>query len=220
MKILELTLYTNQLENVKKFYSNHFETEISEENNLQFSIQLGWTKLTFIKNNVEHFYHYALMVSKSQFQTNFQWALQNLDVLETEENEYLAYFENWNAQSFYFYDGAGNLAEIIAHDDIDFSSNQEFTSNAILGISEIGLPTTDIKATNFEIETLSGSTFWKGDYERFGTNGSAEGKILLPNYHVKKTWFPTNMEITPTPLKLLVEVNGKISTLSFLENNK
>jgi hypothetical protein len=34
-----------------------------------------------------------------------------------------------------------------------------------------------------------------------------EGLFLLPNYTVKKIWFPSEIEITPTDFSCVVEVN-------------
>ena len=139
------------------------------------------------------------------FDDAFVWMKNRVEILNTTEENQIAFFENWNAKSFYFYDGAGNLAEIITHQNIDYQNTKTFNQNSILGISEIGLPTLDIKSTNQKIEEQTTSKFWKGDFEVFGTNGTDEGKILLPNYLIKTTWFPTNTAIQQHPFELVIE---------------
>ncbi|MGL5235070.1 MAG: VOC family protein, partial [Empedobacter falsenii] len=79
--------------------------------------------------------------------------------------------------------------------------------------------TTDIEATNQLLEEKPTSKFWNGDFETFGTNGSDEGKILLPNYFIKTTWFPTTDTITPAPFTAILENENHYSKVIF-DNNK
>ena len=219
MKIRELQLYTNELDKTKAFYTSILAFELIDETENQFSLQIGWTKLTFVKSDEEHIYHFSFLVDKTLFDDAFVWMKNRVEILNTTEENQIAFFENWNAKSFYFYDGAGNLAEIITHNNLAYENDAEFDQHSILGISEIGLPTTDIEATNQLLEEKTTSKFWKGDFETFGTNGSDEGKILLPNYFIKTTWFPTTDTITPTPFTAILENENHYSKVIF-NNNK
>lgn len=67
----------------------------------------------------------------------------------------------------------------------------------------------DIEKINRQLEKELTSQFWKGDKKRFGTNGSQEGLFLLPNYKLKKTWFPTELKIKGEPFEAIIENNGK-----------
>ena len=58
MKIRELQLYTNELDKTKAFYTTILAFELIDENENQFSLQIGWTKLTFVKSDEEHIYHF------------------------------------------------------------------------------------------------------------------------------------------------------------------
>lgn len=219
MRIRELHLFTNDLEKTKSFYNTIFSFDIIDEKDDQFSVQIGWTKLSFIKSTQNSIYHFSFLVPKNQFEHAFNWMKNKVEILYTEPNHQFATFENWNAKSFYFYDGAGNLAEIITHYNLDYEPNTEFNHTSILGISEIGLPTTSIKTINEILEEKTTSKFWKGDEKTFGTNGSDEGKILLPNYFIKKTWFPTDLMIHPTPFTTIIENDHLYSKIIF-DNNK
>lgn len=219
MRIRELHLFTNDLEKTKSFYKTIFSFDIIDEKDDQFNVQIGWTKLLFIKSTQNSIYHFSFLVPKNQFERAFNWMKDKVEILYTEPKHQFATFENWNAKSFYFYDGAGNLAEIIAHYNLDYEANAEFNHTSILGISEIGLPTTSIKTINEILEEKTTSKFWKGDEKTFGTNGSDEGKILLPNYFIKKTWFPTDLMIHPTPFTTIIENDHLYSKIIF-DNNK
>ena len=219
MKIRELQLFTTNLEKTKSFYTDILSFQLIKKTSNQFSIQIGWTTLTFVQSEEEHIYHFSFLVDKSLFENAFEWMKNRVEILQTKNDEQIAFFENWNAKSFYFYDGSGNLAEIITHYNLDYQTDAEFDQNSILGISEIGLPTTDIEATNKLLEEKTTSKFWKGDFEIFGTNGSDEGKILLPNYAIKTTWFPTTNKIIPTPFTVILENDNQYSKAIF-DNNK
>ncbi|WP_291074653.1 MULTISPECIES: VOC family protein [unclassified Empedobacter] len=219
MKIRELQLFTNELEKTKSFYTTILAFDLIEETENQFSLQVGWTRLTFIKSDEEYIYHFSFLVCKNQFEKAFDWIQNKTKILNTNTDQHIANFENWNAQSFYFYDGSRNLAEMITHYNLAYENDAEFDQHSILGISEIGLPTTDIEATNLVLEEKTTSKFWKGDFETFGTNGSDEGKILLPNYFIKTTWFPTTDTITPTPFTAILENENCYSKVIF-NNNK
>ncbi|MGV0965014.1 VOC family protein [Empedobacter falsenii] len=219
MKIRELQLFTNELEKTKSFYTTILAFELIEENENQFSLQVGWTRLTFVKSDEEHIYHFSFLVCKNQFEKAFDWIQNKTKILNTDADQHIANFENWNAQSFYFYDGSRNLAEMITHYNLAYENDAEFDQHSILGISEIGLPTTDIEATNLVLEEKTTSKFWKGDFEIFGTNGSDEGKILLPNYFIKTTWFPTTDTITPTPFTAILENENQKILCKFKGND-
>ncbi|WP_282629514.1 VOC family protein [Empedobacter sedimenti] len=217
MKIRELQLYTNDLEKTKSFYTTILAFELIEENENLFSLQVGWTKLTFVKSDEEHIYHFSFLVCKNQFEKAFDWIQNKTKILNTDADQQIANFENWNAQSFYFYDGAGNLAEIITHNNLAYENDAKFDQHSILGISEIGLPTSDIEATNQLLEEKTTSKFWKGDFETFGTNGSDEGKILLPNYLIKTTWFPTKTAIKQHPFELVIESENQKYQINYYD---
>ena len=148
MKIRELQLFTNELEKTKSFYTTILAFELIEETENQFSLQVGWTRLTFVKSDEEHIYHFSFLVCKNQFEKAFDWIQNKTKILNTDTDQHIANFENWNAQSFYFYDGGRNLAEMITHYNLAYENDEEFDQHSILGISEIGLPTTYIEATN------------------------------------------------------------------------
>lgn len=219
MKIRELQLFTTDLEITKSFYTTILAFDLIEENENKFSLQVGWTKLTFVRSEEKHIYHFSFLIDKTQFENAFNQMKNKIEILDTEPNNKIALFENWNAKSFYFYDGNGNLAEIITHVDFKFNNHESPIKSPILGISEIGLPTTNIKKVNQILEEKTTSKFWKGDFERFGTNGSDEGKILLPNYLIKETWFPTDIKIIPTPFVAILENNEQCTKVIF-DNNK
>ena len=69
----------------------------------------------------------------------------------------------------------------------------------MISINEIGTPHVNPRALDRQLQSTIGSLYWKGDLDRFSTHGDQYGLFLLPNYKIKKTWFPTEIEVKPLP---------------------
>lgn len=217
MRINELTLQTSKLQEVKSFYTKILGLEINEETFDMFSVKIGWSTLRFKKSTTQHLYHYCFLIPSNVFEEALEWMVERVAILEIENGEKIVNFEEWNAQSFYFYDGSGNIAEFIVHHDLNNDIYQEFNIAEVLGISEIGIGTDDVKKINSILEETCQTEFWKGDLIRFGTNGAQEGKFLLSNYNEKETWFPTQIKIEPSPFEIKIENKGKLYQLKYID---
>lgn len=209
MQIKKLTLYTTNLEKEKAFYKNTLGFPITENTRTHFSLQVGHSQLSFEKSSIQHPYHYCFLIPKNQLTESIDWLRQRLDIIEIEPGQFTQRFESWNADSVYFYDASGNVAEFIVRHDLDNASNSPFERSSIISVNEIGMPTAAVEKLNQQLEAELNSFFWKGDPIRFGTNGSQEGLFLLPNYEIKTTWFPTDLPVRPSPFKAVVAVADK-----------
>ena len=209
MKFKKLKLYTNKLELEKKFYSEILGFKITDENANSFSLEIGWSELVFEKSAIEHKYHYCFLIPANKLNEALEWMEKRTDVIHIENGRKIENFKSWNADSFYFYDASGNIAEFIVRYDLKNNIKSKFDLSEVIGINEIGMATKDVRKINTQLETELGTKFWKGDLERFGTNGSQEGIILLPNYELKEIWFPTSLKIKPEPFETIIENNGK-----------
>lgn len=215
MKLKKLKLYTNHLETEFKFYSETLGFEILEQNSNSFTVKIGWSELTFKKSGREHIYHYCFLIPSNMLSQALEWMEKRTKIIEIEAGRKIQNFENWNADSFYFHDASGNIAEFIVRYDLKNEEKNDFNISKILGINEIGLPTNDIQKTNNQLQLEIKTKFWKGDLQRFGTNGTQEGIFLLPNYKVKDIWFPTQLKIRPEPFEAVVENEEKEYLIEF-----
>ena len=215
MKFKKLKLYTNKLESEKRFYSEVLGFKIVDENSNSFSLKIGWSELTFEKSEEEHKYHYCFLIPANKLNQALKWMEIRTEVLDIENGRKTQNFESWNADSFYFYDASGNIAECIVRYDLKNDDNEDFDVTKILGVNEMGVPTKDVKKLNQQLESELKTKFWKGDVERFGTNGSQEGIWLLPNYELKEIWFPTTLKIKPEPFEAIIENDGKTYHVEF-----
>ncbi len=216
MKLKKLKLYTNQLEPELKFYSKTLGFEILEQHSNYFTVNVGWSELTFEKSEKEHTYHYCFLIPSNKLHQALEWIEKRVKIIDLENGSRKTQnFKTWNADSFYFYDASGNVAEFIVRYDLANEVNEDFDISKVLGVNEIGMPTANVKKTNDQLQKELKTEFWKGDLERFGTNGSQEGIFLLPNYNIKDVWFPTNVKIKPEPFEAIIENKKKKYHLAF-----
>lgn len=205
MRIKTLKLYTTNLELEQKFYTETLGFELIESNSLRFSLKIGWSILTFERSSTKHEYHYCFLIPSNKLTEALEWMEKRVQIVDIEDGRKTQRFESWNADSFYFYDASGNIAEFIVRPDLNNSSDIAFDSSSVLCVNEIGMPTDDVRKINDELEAQLGTKFWKGDIDRFATNGTQEGLFLLPNYQIKDVWFPTDMKLKPEPFEVIVE---------------
>jgi hypothetical protein len=144
-----------------------------------------------------------------------EWMEKRIEIVDIEKGRKTQRFESWNADSFYFYDASGNIAEFIVRHDLNNARNSDFSSSDVLCVNEIGMPTNDVEKTDNLLHDNFGTEFWKGDLKRFGTNGSQEGLFLLPNYTVKDKWFPTSIPVKPAPFEAVIKNNGETYFMMF-----
>ncbi|WP_338792127.1 hypothetical protein [Bernardetia sp. MNP-M8] len=216
MKIKEITLFTNQLTEQLYFYKKTLGFEISKTSIRNFTLQIGFTKITFEASEQKHIYHYCFLIPSNQLEAAIKWLSSRLDIIKIEDKRIIQRFESWNADSIYFYDGAGNIAEFIVRYDLkNETAKKEFDLSQILCVNEIGMPTKNIREVNQKLETELNSKFWKGDLESFGTNGTQEGLFLLPNNEIKKEWFPTDLETESSPFYGIFEIGSYLYAMQF-----
>ena len=216
MKFKKLKLYTNRLEAELAFYSQRLGLPLINRDAKSFTIKIGWSELSFEKSEKQHRYHYCFLIPSNKLKEALLWMEQKTELIEIEAGRKIQNFETWNADSFYFFDASGNIAEFIVRYDLENMSDQAFDQTSILAINEMGMPSNNVSALNHQLETQINSKFWKGDLERFATNGTQEGLLLLPNYALKSDWFPSNIRMKAEPFEALISQGSALYNLSLI----
>lgn len=215
MRIRKLKLFTNKLDLEKEFYSKTLGFKILESTSNHFTLKIGWSELTFEKSECDYIYHYCFLIPSNKLVQAMEWMEKRIEIIDLDEGRKTQRFESWNADSFYFYDASGNIAEFIVRHDLNNVSKSEFKISDVLCVNEIGMPTNDIEKTNKQLQENFGTEFWKGNRDRFGTNGSPEGLFLLPNYNLKSNWFPTKIKIKPVHFEAVIEQKSKMYFMNY-----
>ncbi len=215
MEILSLSLYTHNLENQYQFFLHTLGLPTSKTAD-SVSIKIGYTELIFKESEQPYKYHYCFLIPSNTLIAAKDWFAERLDLVAIEDDRYIAKFQSWNAESFYFWDGAGNLAECIVRHDLANFSNQQFDEGSLLNVNEIGLCVADEVASLAEfLSQQVGTSLYRGDLERFGVHGDEHGLFLLINNQLKSSWYPTSLVTQSSPFEITIKHLGITHSLAF-----
>lgn len=214
MRINELTLATADPAELKKFYSDllGFEEIPGLGGSDGFSFQCGHTRINFVPGDRDAKYHFAFNIHPDKLEDAIEW-LQGKGVElvhSAEQKGFLIDFPNWWAKSVYFYDPAGNIAELIARGALGPAGNApKFSASSVVGVSEIGVVSDDVPAMREWIATAHGIPAFTRNQntDEFSAMGDDHGLLLL--VHTGRRWFMGNFDAKHFPLAVKGESNGR-----------
>lgn len=219
MLINEIILYTNLLNELKNFYSHILElnliTDLADNSDPadSFTVKAGSTQITFKKSDESKspFYHFAFNIPENQLKESKEWIRKKCDLISLEgEDEFD--FRSWNAHSIYFYDPAGNILEFIARHNLSNRSQEQFSGESILSVSEIGFPVKDVRAFYEKVNEYFNIPVFSGDMKTFTAAGDDEGLfIIVPE---GRRWFPNCNEAGIFPMTVKI-ISGSGKDLRF-----
>ncbi|HJS55812.1 MAG TPA: hypothetical protein VJ765_14765 [Chitinophagaceae bacterium] len=221
MILQEIRLQAKSLFPLCHFYREIFELPVNEDSDTQFTVHAGLTKLIFEKADdllPDPIYHFAFNIPSNRIHEAHDWLKEKTELLWIEEYQsYIADFTNWNAQSVYFLDPAGNIAELIARADLNDIIDEAFSSGHIRMVSELGLvfPESAFKESIELILKNSKLEYFNKQppLEKFCAIGNDEGLFIIVPEH--RCWYPSKDRpagIFPMKITFLVgNVTKKIS---------
>lgn len=217
MKIQELTLYTSRLKEITSFYAAVLEFEIHEKTEGSIAFLLGESILRFVEHKNSSPYHFAFNIPSNKEIEALEWLKGRVDVLKLEGKE-IVDFASWNAKAMYFYDADKNIVEFISRRDLEEKSDENFTSQSILNISEIGIGTNHIEEVYDKLTTMRNIDIFDGGFEKFCAVGNDHGMFIIVN-KTKKKWYPTNDIIYESDFVIKGDynfefTNGKINEIA------
>lgn len=206
MKIQKIELLTVDLRAQQKFYSEIMELPV-EETSFGLLVHAGQTELLFTQAPADFngAYHFAFNIPENQYQAGKKWISDRLLLLKDKSGKEDFASDNWNSDSLYFLDAAGNVLEFIARHNLQNAAEGEFGSKSILNVSEIGLPSENVIAFAQELCSKLGLSIYKQEpNETFTPVGDDNGLFILP---VKgRIWMPDS----GVPARMLpVKVSGE-----------
>jgi catechol 2,3-dioxygenase-like lactoylglutathione lyase family enzyme len=196
MEILEVIIMSDNLKRTEDFYREKLGLIILKKGKNHISFKAGRSVLTFLKSkNLHPIYHFAFNIPCNQIHEAVTWASLKLDLLNTEDNQVIADFTNWNAQSFYFLDNNGNILEFIARRDLNNESHTSFYSSSIISISEFGLVTDNVADTAQKLRNNYGIPLFSKQpvLKNFAAVGDDNGLLILSTPGRK--WHPTDIAV-------------------------
>lgn len=214
MKITEIHLQTSKLDELKLFYGDllNFKVEFTSPDNI--ILHTGQTRIVFKHADInDPFYHFAFTIPSNKINEAYNWLKQRVELLWIPDyNSFIADFINWNAQSVYFKDPAGNIVEFIARFDLQDHESANFSAEQIRSVSEIGLvfPYETYSKNNQAILSEYSLTYFSKHppLASFSAIGDEEG--LLISVPEGRAWYPTSGDLAGIyTMKILFEIEGK-----------
>jgi catechol 2,3-dioxygenase-like lactoylglutathione lyase family enzyme len=212
MQIKTLTLETSFLETLREFYSSKLGLPVEPLNEESFKVDVGSSQLIFTNTGEgEPFYHFAIAIPSNKIEEAKEWLKTRASLLFIEEyNGEVADFTKWKAKSIYFYDPAGNIVELIAHEDHDNAREEPFSADQFQFISEVGLvfdETVFDDQVEYLLQKYELSYFSKQPpLDHFRAIGDSQGLfIVVPE---ARNWFPTDKPAGVFPIGIDFENDG------------
>jgi catechol 2,3-dioxygenase-like lactoylglutathione lyase family enzyme len=152
MKILDIELYTTDLDSTRFFYVRRLGLPILSRSASHLTVLVGWTRLTFrLVDQPVAPYHFAINVPRGSLDVIMYYF--DLEYIATQApGKTIADFPSWRARACYFYDSVGNLLEFIARTDLYLDDPNLTFSDLFQGVSEIGIATEDVAHTTRQIQ--------------------------------------------------------------------
>lgn len=200
MTIKRLQLHCKPLQKQLQFYRDTLGLPIIRQEDNSFEVQIGSSLLRFVKGNEESYYHFAINIASFQAAAALHWLQSRVEILPYQGKK-MVDFSNWNALAMYFYDPAKNIVEFIARRNLELQHKGNFSPQALFHISEIGLPTTNVKKCTEQLKDELGMHRYDGDLQYFGAIGDEEGLFIVVDQH-EKTWIPPKDKALPFPFQL------------------
>ena len=200
MKIAHLQVFTGNLQEQQDFYGKVLQLQLKNVSDTSFQVKVGFSVLEFQKKKSVKPYHIAFHIPALQEEKALNWLKDRVSILKDGEEE-IVNFSGWKAKSIYFYDADKNVIEFISRRHFFPPESEEFSEESIVGISEIGLATSDVKSAfeflnaNFSLKKFT------GDYERFCATGDDEGLFIVINKE-QKDWFPSDDKAFASEFKI------------------
>lgn len=214
MNIKELTLYTPNIQGQFEFYSQVLGLTPYDHSDVSVAFQMGLSKLIFEYRKEATPYHFAFNIPAHQDTEALDWLKPRVDILKDGIHE-IQDFSFWNAKAIYFYDADNNIVEFISRNNLKQNSNESFTSASLLELSEIGLPSQDIKSVFLALNNLMEIEVFDGSFERFCAIGDEHGLFIC--IHKDRNWFPVGDKAHLSDFKIKLEIDGEPHQLEFVK---
>ena len=107
-----VTLFTNQLNELKSFYQNILEMPLIKDGADSFTLRIGSSTLTFKASHLPAAYHFAFNIPGTHMAEAKKWLQERVELNREDGNDEI-YYKSFDADAVYFDDPAGNVVEFI-----------------------------------------------------------------------------------------------------------
>src|SRR5690348_15126754 len=141
MHITELLLQTANPGALRDFYTRVLGLSQLAEARDVLALQAGRSRLSFQQADAEWhgYYHFAFDVPENQFSAAKAWLTARVPLISDRDGLDQFHSDEWNSDSIYFSDPAGNIVEFIARHNQANGLDGTFDAASLIAVTEIGL---------------------------------------------------------------------------------
>ncbi|AOV07174.1 hypothetical protein [Sporosarcina ureilytica] len=202
-----VTLYTDQLVEMKNFYHNLLEIPIIEKGKNFFTLSIGTSTLTFKQSEGNSIYHFAFNIPGNHLTSAKRWLTERVS-LNKEDDKDEIFYKNFNADAIYFDDPSGNIVEYIGRRTVIHDG--EFSIQSLINISEMSVTTPYVKIVGQQLMEIGIPTFHNQSLQEDDLNflGMDDTYVVLvpPN----RTWYFSDVKSKTDPLEIKFTSNREI----------
>jgi catechol-2,3-dioxygenase len=206
MRISQLELWTRQLPEQRRFYTEGLGLPITEATPQRLALQADETLLTWQHSTepLPGVYHFAFNVPTHQFASAKARVAARVPLIRDRAGADDFHFEDWDAHAFYFYDPAGNIVECIARHTLNNARSEAFDARQLLCVSEVGIAVESVPASVQALTASLGVQPYLGGSADFTPLGDEAGLLILVRR--ERQWFPdTGQPAVPLPIQIIVQ---------------
>lgn len=213
MQITELTLYTSNLKSQKEFYGKTLNIPLNSESENHIDFVIGNSVLRYRYASNSKPYHIAINIPSNKEHEALAWLKERVAILKHFDDEIID-FINWNAKAIYFYDADKNIIEFIARKNLKTDTSTVFNSDALLEISEIGVPVNQIEQVYNTLHNTCDLGVYFGNFNKFCAIGGERGLFIVIDKN-SKNWFPTNDKAFASAFNVKILASNQRYTIDF-----
>lgn len=211
MRIRELTLATNDVAAQSTFWGRTLGLPVQDAvNATEVSFRQSTVRFEQAPTGLDPRYHFAINVPRGSIDEAAAWIEDRHELLafhddpDVPEGATIVHTDR-GASALYFLDAAGNVAELIANDNLDDRLEEPFGQQSLLEVAEIGIATSDTAATSAAIqEVLSAEILWGGREGWLLTAiGDDHGVVIVAP--TGRGWIPVGLPACPLPTTIIAE---------------
>jgi catechol-2,3-dioxygenase len=210
-------LSTSNLTKQLEFYRDTLGLPVLEQSNTSVLFQAGSSRLEFIQNNTDTFYHFAFNIPSTRFTEAKTWLSERVALIKDSSGQDEFHSQNWNADMFYFYDVCSNVVEFIARHDLKSQLTEPFSAQSLECVSELGIVTDNVPQTVEQIQALTGASLYRATMDdMFVPVGDEHGLFIVVKQN--RIWYPETKPALAAPFK--VKILDKQDKLLELNNDR
>lgn len=204
MRILELALPVSDVPTVAAYFRDVLQLAVEHD-----CVQIGWSTLHLqpAGDTPVGGVHLAFNVPDNRFAAAEAWLRERSPLQQDSDGKaYFALESSWQSQSVYFTGPDGLILELIGRRRLPASTREgTFHGSELTCLSEVGLPSTDVPATQAALDACFGLKPLSAASPQFAPLGDDEGLLIVVD--ASRRWFPEGRDL-PKASGLRVQLGG------------